>query len=220
MIKFNQKDSPYPYYHNEIKGRAEFKWDGEEQDNVAYRGVFYGLNDKSHTLRVQKNGYLVDMMYDNNSSMSNITLPPNYQGVVFPPVYIKFTSIKKTPLNYIKYFSIPGYGQNSLYKTTPSRKIESGLLFLGTIGLLYAQKEYSNNIQLHSNNKINCLVEYNNLEDDTSQEIYASKRECVEDNKYQENYFINKYNNNFWYLGGIFLFNFMDIVISWNFDIE
>ena len=219
-IEFNQKDSPYPYYYNEIKGRAEFKWDGEEQDNVAYRGIFYGLNDKFHTLRVQKNGYLVNMTYDNKSSKNKITVPPNYQSVILPPIEIQLTAIEKDKFNYIKYFSIPGYGQNSLYKTSAIRKIESGLLFLGTIGLLYAQKEYYNNIQLHSNNKINCLVEYNSLPDGTPPEDYTTKRTCVDENYAKENDYINKFNNNISYIGGLYLLNFMDIVISWNFDIE
>jgi len=91
---------------------------------------------------------------------------------------------------------------------------------LGTIGLLYAQKEYYNNIQLHSNNKINCLVEYNSLPDGTPPEDYTTKRTCVDENYAKENDYINKFNNNISYIGGLYLFNFMDIIISWNFDIE
>ena len=36
----------------------------------------------------------------------------------------------------------------------------------------------------------------------------------------KENDYINKFNNNISYIGGLYLFNFMDIVVSWHFDIE
>mgnify|MGYP000347816429 CR=1 FL=1 len=94
-----------------------------------------------------------------------------------PPILIKFEEMEKKPLNYLQYFSIPGYGQYSLFPTSSNRKLESGLLFIGTLGLFLNQYKFQNKINYYSTKKENCMNEWLILPDDASPEEFLVKRE-------------------------------------------